>query len=254
MSGQRRVLDDDTLQAWVDGRLDPARQAKIEARIEQDPALAARAAAYRRHRRALHQAFDGVLAEPIPDRLRVAPPRPRRRAALAAGVASFGLGIALGWFLALGSGPVPLATAAPRLPQEAALAYAVYAPEARHPVMVGAAEKAELMHWLSRRLGHTLQAPDLSAYGYHLMGGSLLPGSAGPAAQFMYQNAARRRITVYITWPRRPVQRTAFRFVRRDGVEVFYWIDGGMAYAVAGRLDRAALLRIAESVYRQLRG
>lgn len=245
-------LDDATLHAWVDGQLTPERRLEVEAQLAGDPALAARAGAYRRQRQALHNAFDAVLDQPLPRRLQPrAMPRPRWPAAVAAALL---IGIGLGWSgagLLRPAAPSPTNTAAV-LPAEAALAYAVYTPEVRHPVMVGANEKKHLLHWLSKRLDHPLRAPDLHTFGYRLMGGSLLPGNAGPAAQFMYQNTAGQRITLYITWPRKPLQRTAFRFVNTRGVEVFYWIDNGLAYAVAGHLDRAELLRIAESVYRQL--
>ena len=35
-------------------------------------------------------------------------------------------------------------------------------------------------------------------------------------------------------------------------MSVFYWVDGHLGYTLSGELERAALLRIADVVYRQL--
>jgi anti-sigma factor RsiW len=55
------------------------------------------------------------------------------------------------------SAPTPIA-ALPAYVQDAAIAHAVFTPEQRHPVEVGAGEQAHLLQWLSRRLGTPLQA------------------------------------------------------------------------------------------------
>lgn len=94
--------------------------------------------------------------------------------------------------------------AAPAFVQDAAIAHAVFTPEQRHPVEVGAGEQTHLLQWLSRRLGTPLQAPDFSAQGFALVGGRLLPAGAGEAtpparAQFMYQDAPGARLTLYVS-------------------------------------------------------
>ena len=137
---------------------------------------------------------------------------------------------------------------------EAAAAHRVFVPDARRPVEVAAAQEAQLMQWLSNRLGRRLAAPDLTALGLQLVGGRLLPGGAGqPAAQLMYQDADGGRLTLYLRAD--PAQReTAFRYAEdpASGVAAFWWVDRGFGYVVAARTDRAALLRAAEAVYRQL--
>jgi len=62
-------IDDDTLQAYVDGQLDSAQVARIEAAMAADPALAARVARERALLAALRGHFDPVLDEPVPERL-----------------------------------------------------------------------------------------------------------------------------------------------------------------------------------------
>ena len=64
--------DDPALQAWIDCRLDPERAADIEAQLAANPALQAYAHEARRQNARLAQAFDALLDEPIPDRLRQA--------------------------------------------------------------------------------------------------------------------------------------------------------------------------------------
>ena len=45
---------------------------------------------------------------------------------------------------------------------------------------------------------------------------------------------------------------TAFRYAQKDRIGVFYWIDGGVGYALSGELPREQLLKLATTVYRQL--
>ena len=138
------------------------------------------------------------------------------------------------------------------LAERAAVAHAVYTPEVRHPVEVGADQETHLVQWLSKRLGTPLRVPHLGALGYELVGGRLLPGAKGPAAQFMYQNAAGQRLTLYVRSNAGDNRETAFKYAREGTVSVFYWLDGPLGYALSGEMDRAALLRVADAVYRQL--
>src|SRR5204863_1436 len=81
------------------------------------------------------------------------------------------------------------------LARRAAVAHAVYSPEVRHPVEVGADDEQHLLTWLSKRLGAKVRAPKLDEVGMSLVGGRLLPGDSGPVAQFMYQSQNGRRAT-----------------------------------------------------------
>ena len=62
-------IDDDTLQAYVDGELDAASAARIDAALAHDAALARRVQQARDVRAQLRAAFDPVLDEPVPTRL-----------------------------------------------------------------------------------------------------------------------------------------------------------------------------------------
>jgi len=91
-------------------------------------------------------------------------------------------------------------------------------------------------------------APDLTPFGYKLMGGRLLPGNGGAAAQLMYDDATGKRLTLYVRAA--AGSETAFRFQREGDAATFAWIDQGFGFAVTAPATREELLPIAEAVYR----
>jgi anti-sigma factor RsiW len=84
------------------------------------------------------------------------------------------------------------------------------------------------------------------------VGGRLLPGDSGAVAQFMYQDAKGKRLTLYVSRLAAENRDTAFRFSQEEKVAVFYWIDGRLGYALSGEMPKPELLEVATSVYRQL--
>ncbi len=249
-------LDDDLLQAWVDGALEGPERAAVEAALAQDAGAARRVLRLAEQRRLLHERFDPVLLEPVPERLRLARPA-WHGYARAAAVFAFGLAVGLvaplAWRGEGGpAGPQATAPAAGALPARAARAHLVYATEVRHPVEVDASQEAHLVAWLSKRLGTKLQVPVLAADGFSLLGGRLLPGPDGAVAQFMYQDGAGRRLTLYVSARARDEKQTAFRFAQEGPVSVFYWVDGRWGYALSGEIDKPALLRMATRAYKDL--
>jgi anti-sigma factor RsiW len=259
------------LHAFVDGRLGPAERAAVQARLQADPAAAARVVAWTQQRDALRALHSDLLREPIPPSLLQAAQQLDRRSNSVGqwqrwgGVAaSVTLAFVLGWSAkgqwggndggAPSSGP----QVARHFAEQAAVAHAVYQPEVRHPVEVGAAQQEHLVQWLSKRVGRPLKVPVLSAQGWELVGGRLLPGDQGARAQFMYQNSAGQRLTLYLGalngGQGEAGQETSFRFLADGPVPGFYWVDRGFGYAIAGQLPRPALQEIATVVYRQLGG
>ena len=248
------------LQAYADGRLAPARLAAVEAWLAARPEEAERIAAYRRLAQEVRGAYDNMLNEPVPERLRHAARRRLPWSRIAAVLAWVAVGVAVGvpagWYA---KRERVVAQAAPDaqavLARRAAVAHAVYSPEVRHPVEVGADDEQHLVTWLSKRLGAKVRAPKLDEVGMSLVGGRLLPGDSGPVALFMYQSQNGKRLTLYMRTEASHNRETAFRYSRENNVGVFYWIDREMGYALASAdLSKDELLRLANLVYKQLEG
>ena len=251
MTADADRISEDDLHALADGQLDGSRRAVAERWLGTHPDDAARIARWRRRNAAITAAFAAVADEPVPDRLREAtrPRRVGRLAALAASIALFAAGAAAGWF---GHGEMSGEHAMDlRLAERAIAAHRIYAVEVRHPVEVAAGEEQHLVRWLSKRLDYNLRIPDLTRAGYHLMGGRLLANESGPAAQFMYEDSAGKRITVYCTRVMKG-RETAFRFQHNGALGAFYWLDGQIGYAIIGEIPRPALLTLAHAVYDQI--
>lgn len=245
------------LQAWVDGRLAQPRRADIDAYLDTHPQEAQRLRAYRQQNVTLRARYNPVLEEALPRSMTTPPLRPWRRALqrYAAGLTIALAGGLAGWLLhGQLDGAAPGQGALPALARQAALAHAVYTPEVRHPVEVGADQQEHLAAWLSKRLGAQLRPPRLAGLGYELIGGRLLPGEHGPVALFMYHDASGQRLTLYVSpgQDRQPGRDSAFRYARDGALSVFYWIDGSFGYALSAPVGKAELGRIAQSVYAQL--
>jgi len=253
MSAERESgIADVDLHAYVDDFLPQERRLEVEAWLATRPEEAERVRAWQRQNEGLRRLLRGVLEEPVPAHLS-ARPRPRSIVPVAAAAAALLLvGAGLGWVARGGSSAAIRPAFAQSLPRLAAIAHAVYSPEVRHPVEVGAGEEAHLVAWLSKRLGVQLRPPDLRDLRYQLMGGRLLPGSRGPVAQFMYADPNGTRLTLYLTADAGGGGETAFRFAQEGQVSVFYWVDRRMGYALSGQMSRPDLLRVAEVVYSQL--
>lgn len=267
-------LTEDQIHALVDGQLLPHEAALLQARLTLDPVAQATVEKWRQQRAALKSLHRHILSEALPATLTTTAMQSAasqqalnqwwRWGGIAAGVMmTFGVG----WFSnaawhgelqALApTAAVVKARSARDFARQASLAHAVYAPEARHPVEVAAAEQEHLIQWLSKRLGKPLKVPNLTAQGYQLVGGRLLPGEAGARAQFMFQNDSGARITLYLGAVDKAQKgvdaaQTGFNFATEGEISSFYWTDQGFGYALAGPVSRDSLMTLAQAVYRQL--
>jgi anti-sigma factor RsiW len=255
-----RSIEEDDLQAWVDRRLNPADHEAVETYLAAHPELRARWSQYAEQREELRAAFARSAGETMPARLRVARlmagQRHRRLRQLGRMAAAVVLVIAggIGGWGAHDLLPALTSSAATVLASavfdDAIAAHRTFSVETRHPVEVGANEEAHLVQWLSKRLGHQLIVPDLSALGFQLMGGRLLPADSGPAAWFMYEDGKGTRLSCYYLVVD-VAGETEFQFRDQNGVNAFYWVDDGLAYAITANAPRHMLLKVAEIVYRQ---
>ncbi|ANG97242.1 hypothetical protein A8A54_12605 [Brucella pseudogrignonensis] len=256
MTKRNSPITEVELHGFVDGHLSSEESARIAAILENDPEQAAIVDEWRKQNEGIRQLFSGYALEKNSDanliRARTRQHERRYRWAVAASIlAALAIG-GLGGFAGSRIYDQPQQIASiEALPQQAQAAYLVYASEVRHPVEVFSEEEAHLATWLGKRLNiPDLKIPDLSRFGFQLVGGRLLPVDSKPGAFFMYEDAAGKRLSVIVG--RNPENRdTSFRFASNDGVETFYWIDGELGYAVSGEISRDQLRQIAEECYRQ---
>lgn len=268
-------VTEDEIHAMVDGQLSSDALAALQERLALDPQAQATLERWERQRDALRGLHQSVLADALPTTLVRAAQQTAasqqemdqwwRWGGRAAGVMlAFGIGWISNttWQAARQDQDATMATlvnskTTPEFAREASIAHAVFSPEVRHPVEVAAADQAHLVQWLSKRLGKQLKIPTLTAQGYELVGGRLLPGDLGARAQFMFQNSAGVRLTLYLGAVDKAAEstvagETAFRFAQEGAVPSFYWVDQGFGYALAGQVARQDLMKLAETVYRQL--
>lgn len=252
-------ISETDLHAYVDGKLAPERAAEVEAWLAARPDKDAEIANWQRQNEALAALFDATADETVPSRLdphliarSPAANRSFRWSQLAAAaVVTLALGGALGW-----AGRTYFET--PRrdeLIATAVSAHALFVKENRHAVEVAATEKDHLVSWLSNRVERPITPPDLSPDGFTLVGGRLLPGydegPPGPAAQLMYENSAKERVTVYITAALAD-RRTEREFTTRKNLDAFYWANDKITCTVVGDLPEAQMQAVAKKVYQQL--
>ncbi len=265
MTGETQPVTEAELHAWIDGELPEERIAAVERHLADRPEDAQRFERYRAQRALLARSFGPLIDQPLPDHL-TPPFAPRKAAAapppgfgrgrvwglaLAASLLLFVAGGATGWAVRdrLGGGRAGAGdTLTTAFLADAVAAHKVFSVEVRHPIEVGVDQEAHLVSWLSKRIGRDMRCPKATKSGYELIGGRLLADAEGPAALYMYEDAAGRRITLYIRSTKSPAG-TAFRFAQDGGLQALYWQDNGLALAVTGDLDRATLSAIAEEVY-----
>ncbi len=282
---KKNDLIDSQINALVDDQVPAHQRADLEARLASDPLAQETVHAWREQRDALRALHRPVLDEAVPAALLTAARIGQRShqqldqwwrwGGMAASVL---LAFGMGWLAntqwvqrddRAAQSAMKNTGPSQGFVKQASLAHSVFSPEVRHPVEVTAAEQAHLVAWLSKRLGKQLKVPNLSAQGFDLVGGRLLPGDASAdagvastRAQFMFQNLSGTRITLYLgavgsadssnAANANMTRQTAFKFAGEGAVPSFYWVDQGFGYALSGSVNRDVLLKLAEVVYAQL--
>jgi len=255
-------VTENDLHAYADGLLPRDRRAEVEEHLAASADDAARVAAWKRITEDLHTAFDGAMDRAVPLEW-TTPPRPTawqrvrawqgtRAAAAIAGLVLVGASAAGGWYAHSPSFAPATAVGHAPIVFYAARAHDTFAQEVRHPVEVAGDQEEHLQRWLSNRLGAPVKAPQLNALGYKLMGGRLLPSGQTLAAQFMYEDASGARLTLYVKSGMTGPQESRFRYEEDGGVLVCFWSEGAFGYALAGRVPRENLWKVAQIAYNQI--
>ena len=255
MTGPVHPIGEDDLHGYVDQQLDANRRAEVEQHLKADTQAADLVVSYRAQRDLLRAAFAARAGGPVPERLHLANivqarlRRPRVSWLAAASVMlALGVGGAGGWLLHGPLAPGRAEQAMILLKQEALSSHAVYATDRRHPVEVAGTEEPHLRQWLSNRLDRTVAPPDLSQFGYRLIGGRLLATENGSsAALLMYDDAQGRRLSLLL----RPLARDLHAGqsdMSKNLVNGSVWIDNGLGYALVGLLSDRQLDRMVDEI------
>jgi anti-sigma factor RsiW len=247
MKNRKPRLSDDDLHRFIDGELNEADSRAAADYIADDDGLRNKADEYREINRRLREFYGDEQAVPARLLLAASPrnglPLGRFAAALVWVIVGGVIGYSLQGRLGVDGYLRPLAV-------EAAYAHAVFVPEVRHPVEVSVDQKEHLNAWLSKRLNRPISAPDLRSAGYALIGGRLLPDGHRPAAQFMFEDDAGQRITLYIRHAL-DTRETSFRHAQEEELGIVYWVDEGLAYALIAAAGRDELIAAARIVYQE---
>lgn len=253
MTSAPSPISDADLHAFVDGRLDESRRGAVLQYLADHDEEQQRVQDWMDQADGLRRALrndeaagrDAILA-------RLAGTGPRRRAIQVAArrlllaasiVMAIGLGGLAGW---VAHGNRKLSEIA-RLGIEATTAYSVFANDANRPIEISSDNRAELISWITRKLGHRVSVPDLSPMGYQLMGGRVLTAMYGPAAMLLYRDADDNRITVYLQ-PMRVGRPEPMRPIQGQAVDGYAWIERQVGYSVMSDRKLTRLHTIANQV------
>jgi len=241
------IPDEETLHAYVDGRLDAEAQARVEAFLARDADWAATVADWKRDAERLRAAAAGPLLLPANPRLDPAAlrqgmraRRQRRLGAAAALLLVAGLGGGLGWT----ARERMFAAANPPM-ADAVSAYRVFATAGSQAVEVRATGADAMQTWLAQHLDRGgARVPDLTTYGVRLLGGRLLATEDGPAAMVLFEDEDGRRIAFYMR-PGSPFATETIEERRDGGLLARYWSRHGYRFAVVAPADDERAAEIA---------
>lgn len=233
--------DEAEIHAYVDGRLDEAACARVQAWLAHHPDRDEEVRAWQRDVQQLRAAQGTLPASAIPPELDPAViraqhrQRVRTRFALAAMlVLSLGVGGIGGWQVRSLSAPLAVAPMA-----DALQAYRMFALDRHAQMDVTQRDEGDLQAWLDRHFQHAARLPNLADAGFHPIGGRLLATDSGPAAIVLYEDAQGGAIGFYIRPPAHHAD-VLPRGQRREGkLATAYWSGGGYNYALVSRADAA---------------
>ncbi len=251
MSEDKDPITDFDLVAYADDKLDPDRAERVQAYLRERPELAARIADYAAQNRALKAAYEPVVQEELPPRLRnVAAGQPSRRVAArlaqaaAMAVMIVGTGVS-GWMIGKSSEASdilvgPFAKGVAQQHDGFALAEKVAENEEFAP-----------LRWLTQRVSLELKAPDLAKRGYQLVGRRKVDLNGEPAVQIVYRSPDGERLSMFL---RRHWRETQPRIMTTDvgGHIVAYWLDGPILYGLTGNVRSQRLTDLAREIEREL--
>jgi anti-sigma factor RsiW len=277
---------DEALVAYLDGELDAAERAHVEAWIEADPSVRERLLALTESATTLRAAFADFVTEPVPERLiaaargetvtpveaeivelrprRADPPPPSARwyiqLATAAGLFGLAVGGGVGFVgnNLLAPGRIPL----DRQIQTAATNNWLDNAAGDYKLMINAGDtlvdvpasgdNGDVLQKISQNLPQQVRLPDLKPWGLSFRGARLVVVDGKPAAQLVYttDNKAIGPLALIIGSTKQ--SDVAPTFERRQDLNLLYWRHQGRASVLVGQTEIGYLWGIANDVAWQL--
>ncbi|MEE2809602.1 MAG: anti-sigma factor [Pseudomonadota bacterium] len=241
--------DEERLSAYLDGEMTPEDRAEFEERLENDPALADRAAGWG-NTDDLLQSLVPMPSETHMQGLMAAnsPSEPRwAKRHIAAALLTFVIGGAGGYGAHQMIAPDPQILVV-QATMDATAAHRLFTAEARHAVEVRAEETDHLETWLAKRMGREMTVPQLDDLGFTFVGGRMLPFDDKAAAQYMYETPEGERLTLFMARTDEDVQ-TSFRFLKDQDLNTIRWQEGPWVFVVIAPLEKEELSPIATKMH-----
>ncbi len=270
------------IQDYIDGQLDAATRRQVETYLDEHPGARERVEAYRAQGAALHDLYDDVLGEEVPERLLAATRRwsggasdaaPRggggggsqwrwtHLATAAMMVGMLGFGVVSGW--ALRGNLVQhdaLQAASNDFLHQAANAFSLYSTPGTPWSDNDTTDFAALLGWMQDTLRVDIAESALESAGYSFVSGRPLPLSSGLAGEVVFRDTDGRRLTLYFHLRGGPGEQASFAgpdhappgtYVRRDGLSIYYWQSEPVSIALMGPLEEDTLVELASSLFQR---
>jgi anti-sigma factor RsiW len=242
-------IREEDLHAFIDGELDAAERARIEAIVEANNYLRDRVARYQGDKARLTAVYGGGMGEPLPqawvEQIEAATARPRWRAqswGIAALAASFVL-VFVGLFAWRNvAQPVRDDVVVDAL---AARAGVVQPVSVIPPASSAVAAEARVM---TAVLDARVKAPDLSRMNYRLIGINVY-SEPQRAFELRYAAPDGRIFTLYL---RHSSGQPRFDQFKQDGLRVCIWQDDVVGMVMAGKMSVAEMQHLASLAYNEL--
>jgi anti-sigma factor RsiW len=262
MRHETTSINDFDLLAYADGRLDPHRRRLVEAWLVENPEAAEQVRADAAITEAIRILYDPVMNEPVPERHQAILNRQRslpvrrtwRFSAMAASVIGAGV---LGWW-AGGQNTTPAGMAVDqRLLSQVTAAYldgsATVSPASVTAGIPGAGPNLgngplAAVSALNERMTFEVQAPDLTALGYTMLGQRIAETQYGDVVEVNYADASGERLALFLR-TRWQDNQPRFRATQQQNVSTAYWYDGPLALALAGDAEPEVIRDLGMSVH-----
>jgi anti-sigma factor RsiW len=254
MTDRHHSIREIDLLAYADGLFDtdPGRKAEVEAYLREHPEEAAKVRDYADQNDKIRRLYDPVLAEPVPERLKAVvenhPGVVLGHVARTAIVASLLLAAGfIGWMIGKSgqADPWPVQD----FVEQAMTTY--WRPQLASDSRTNRTlEKApQPLPGLSPQSSLPFHPPDLSQQGFTLVDNYLTMANDPQTAQVTYADPHGRRFSLFLRtlWREESPQ---FHFTENEGVTMVYWLEGPLAYALVGQLDRQEMLAVVKAVRR----